>query len=112
MVWAGRELCFESISFSFCTDTQENADRIAKSVKVEYESLGPPLVTTEDAVRANAYADNMPPQVVKVGDVKSKSAVTSYNMHSARLLLPCMSLCLIVSCYSYAIIILRCSPLL
>ena len=59
---------------SFCTDTQENADRIAKSVKVEYESLGPPLVTTEDAVRANAYAENVKPTEVKVGDVKSKSA--------------------------------------
>ena len=50
------------------TDTQENADRIANSVKVEYESLGPPLVTTEDAVRAS---EDVKPTEVKVGDAKS-----------------------------------------
>lgn len=39
---------------------------------MEYESLGPPLVTTEDAVRANSFIEDLKPTEVKVGDAKSK----------------------------------------
>ena len=53
-------------------DTQENANRIAQTVTVEYESLGPPIVTTEDAIRANSYVDNVKPAVIKIGDAKSE----------------------------------------
>ena len=54
-------------------DTQENANRIAQAVTVEYESLGRPIVTTEDAIRANSYVDNLEPSVVKVGDAKGET---------------------------------------
>ena len=37
---------------------------------VEYESLGRPIVTTEDAIRANSYVENVEPSVIKVGDAK------------------------------------------
>ena len=51
-----------------CIDTQENADLIAAAVKVEYESLGPVITSTEDAVRANSYIENYKPVVIQVGD--------------------------------------------
>ena len=54
------------------TDTQENASHIAQAVTVEYESLGRPLVTTEDAIRANSYVDNIKPSVINVGDAKGE----------------------------------------
>ena len=55
-----------------CPDTQENANHIAQAVTLEYESLGRPLVTTEDAIRANSYMENLEPSVIKVGDAKGK----------------------------------------
>ena len=58
------------------TDTQENANRIARSVLVEYESLGRPIVTTEDGIRANSYIDNIEPSEVKVGDAQGESSTT------------------------------------
>ena len=58
--------------FNHWTDTQENADRIAQAVTVEYDSLGPPLVTVEDAIKANSYVENVKPSEVRVGDAKSK----------------------------------------
>ena len=39
---------------------------------VEYESLGHPIITTEDAVRANSYVENIEPAEIKVGDAKSE----------------------------------------
>ena len=57
----------------YLIDTQENANRIAQAVTVEYESLGRPLVTTEDAIRANSYVDNVEPSVIKVGDAKGET---------------------------------------
>ena len=59
--------------FLHWADTQENANQIARAVTVEYESLGPPLVDLEDAIRANSYVPNVEPMVVKVGDTKSES---------------------------------------
>lgn len=60
------------VSF-YLPDTQENANRIAQAVSVEYESLGRPIVTTEDAIRSNSYVDNVEPSVVKVGDAKGET---------------------------------------
>ena len=40
---------------------------------MEYESLGRPIVTTEDAIRANSYLDKPEPSVVKVGDAKGET---------------------------------------
>ena len=64
-------------SLYFCLDTQENASHIARAVSVEYESLGRPIVTTEDAIRANSYVENLEPSVIKVGDAKGKPGKTS-----------------------------------
>ena len=38
-----------------CTDTQENADRAAKMVTVQYSSESKPLLTIEDAIEANSF---------------------------------------------------------
>ena len=60
------------ISNLSCIDTQENANLIAAAVKVEYESLGPVITSTEDAVRANSYIENYKPVVIQVGDATSE----------------------------------------
>ena len=61
-----------SVANFLYTDTQENADLIAAAVRVEYDSLGPPIISTEDAVRANSYVENYKPKEVKVGDTASE----------------------------------------
>ena len=38
-----------------CTDTQENADRAAKMVTVQYSSQSKPLLTIEDGIEANSF---------------------------------------------------------
>ena len=58
-------------------DTQENANKIAEAVVVECKSLGPPLLTTEDAIKTGSFWDR-PPNVTKVGDVKCKSFVSEF----------------------------------
>ena len=68
-------MCIRDRSLLFTlADTQENANLIAQAVTAEYDSLGPPLVNLEDAIRANSYVQNVEPMVVKVGDAKSESA--------------------------------------
>ena len=56
-------------------DTQENANLIAAAVKVEYESLGPVITSTEEAVRANSYIDNYKPAVIQVGDATGEASI-------------------------------------
>ena len=43
-------------------------------MRVEYDSLGPPIISTEDAVRANSYVENYKPVVIQVGDASGESA--------------------------------------
>ena len=45
---------------------------MAQSVVIEYKSLGPPLVTTEDAIKAKSFYANPAPQKIQVGDATSK----------------------------------------
>ena len=63
------------ISHHPCTDTQENANLIAAAVKVEYESLGPVIISTEEAVRTNSYIDNYKPAVIQVGDATGEASI-------------------------------------
>ena len=92
-----------------CPDTQENASHIARAVTVEYESLGRPLVTTEDAVRANSYINNLEPSVIKVGDAKGKYHKTNRNstLHNKLIIMACSD---IVLSYNTLIIRITCLP--
>lgn len=52
---------------------------------MEYESLGRPIVTTEDAIRANSYVENLEPSVIKVGDARGKTVVRTKKNYAVRL---------------------------
>ena len=41
---------------------------------IQYKSLGSPLVTTEDAIKAKSFYTNPAPQKIQVGDAASKLA--------------------------------------
>ena len=50
-------------------DTQENADRAAKMVTVQYSSQSKPLLTIDDAIKANStYPYPGENDILKVGD--------------------------------------------
>ena len=52
-------------------DTQANADRAAKMVKIQYKSLGKPILTIADALKAkSAYEYPGEGNVVVSGDAK------------------------------------------
>ena len=54
-----------------CIDTQENADRAAKMVTVQYSSQTKPLLTIADAIKANSIYDYPgAANVLNVGDAK------------------------------------------
>ena len=42
---------------NFCIDTQANADRAAKMVKIQYTSKGKPILTIADAIKNNSFYD-------------------------------------------------------
>lgn len=48
-------------------DTNQQAKRAAKAVKVNYKRL-PALVTIEDAIEADSYAPGVPPRTIRKGD--------------------------------------------
>ena len=59
----------EFIIFFICIDTQENADRAAKMVTVQYSSQTKPLLTIDDAIKANSmYPYPGDANVLNVGD--------------------------------------------
>ena len=49
-------------------DTQENANRIAQAVVVEYESLGKPVLTIKESIEAGWIFDKPGTTVKTVGD--------------------------------------------
>ncbi len=51
-------------------DSQEHADRIASAVVVTYNSLGPPILTLEEAIEAKSFFKNARRVETKVGDVE------------------------------------------
>ena len=60
--------------FCILADTQENATLIAQAVTVQQESVGKPILTTQEAIAAGSFFDNPgPADVVKVGDAKGGS---------------------------------------
>jgi len=52
-------------------DTQANADRAAKMVKIQYKSKGKPILTIADAIKNNSFYD-FPGEAnaIVVGDAK------------------------------------------
>ena len=60
------------------TDTQEHADRAAKMVTVQYSSESKPLLTIEDAIKANSfypYPENA--NILNVGDANGEFTITT-----------------------------------
>ena len=61
--------CSVNIHVFIVVDTQENADRAAKMVTVQYSSQTKPLLTIDDAIKANSiYPYPGDANVLNVGD--------------------------------------------
>ena len=51
-------------------DTQEHADRIAREVTVTHKSLGPPILTLDEAIQNKSFFSSPGRNVTKVGDTE------------------------------------------
>ena len=66
------------LSLCLHTDTQENADRAAKMVTVQYSSKSKPLLTIDDAIKANSfYPCPGESDILKVGDANGMFTVAT-----------------------------------
>ena len=58
-------------------DTQTNADRAAKMVKIQYKSKGKPILTVADALQANStYEYPGEGNILMAGDAKGVLCIT------------------------------------
>ena len=64
-------------------DTQEQANQMARAVKVEYKSLGKPILTITDAIAAKSFF-SIPTNssLNKVGNAEGKHSNFGYNNQS------------------------------
>ncbi len=65
-----RSMLTECIHACMPADSQEHADRIASAVVVTHTSLGPPILTLEQAIQNKSFFTSPPRVVKKVGDTE------------------------------------------
>ena len=53
-------------------DTQEHADKMAKAVNIKYESLGTPILSIQDAMKANSFLPSNA-NIVTIGDATGRN---------------------------------------
>ncbi len=58
-------------------DTQEHADKMAKAVNIKYESLGKPILSIQDAMKANSFHPST--NIVSIGNADGTKPASNHG---------------------------------